>query len=157
MLTAFATFMLLKANAFPRDRPIWDGKPVVEQLWSDWRRFFKPVQLAMESKTDVSSDHPDMIGTVDVAQRYHGILPDFGHHSHGQGGNMQGIMEQLDGHFDNLAAASTNSHMALYQLAIATTEQYARITSALENLASAAPSKPSPQSTPKTTNPLSPT
>ena len=34
ILAAFAAFMLLKSNAFPRDRPVWDGKPVVEQLWS---------------------------------------------------------------------------------------------------------------------------
>ena len=28
MLSAFATFMILKANSFPRYRPVWDGKPV---------------------------------------------------------------------------------------------------------------------------------
>ena len=30
MLAAFATFVLLKDNTFWRNRPIWDGKPVVE-------------------------------------------------------------------------------------------------------------------------------
>ena len=75
----------------------------------------------MEHETAASSNHPDMFGTAAAAQRYQSILPDLGHRSHGQGGNKQDLMEHLDGHFDNLAAASTNSHMALYQLAIATT------------------------------------
>ena len=65
-------------------------------------------------------------------------------------------MEHLDGHFDNIAAASTNSHAALDQLAADTTEKYARITAALDNLAAAAHINPAPQSTPKTTSPLSP-
>ena len=97
-----------------------------------------------------------MFGTAAAAHRYHGILPDLGHRSHSQGGNAQGIMEQLDGHFDNLVAVSTNSHAALDQLASATTEQYARITAALDNLAAASPSKPAPRYTPKNTNPPPP-
>ena len=47
MLAAFATFMLLKSNTFLRDRPVWDGKPVVEQIWSEWKRFFKPLQPSL--------------------------------------------------------------------------------------------------------------
>ena len=58
-------------------------------------------------------------------------------------------MDQLDGHLENLAASSTNSHAALHQLVAATTEQYA-------NIKAATPSKPSPRSTPKNTNPISP-
>ena len=91
MLAAFATFMLLKSNSFLHNCPIWDRKPVVEQLWSEWKRFLKPLQLALERETDDSSDHHD-IGIVAVAQQYHGILPDLGHRSHGQGGNTQGLM-----------------------------------------------------------------
>ena len=33
MLAAFATYMLLKRNSFPRNRPVWDGKPVGDQRW----------------------------------------------------------------------------------------------------------------------------
>ena len=92
-----------------------------------------------------------------VAQQYHGILPDLGHRSHDQGGNTQDIMAQLDIHFDNFAVDSTNIHTSLDQLAITIMEQYVRITDALENLAATKPSNPAPISTPKATNPLSPT
>ena len=34
MLAAFATYMLLKSNYFPRNRPVWDGKAVGDQKWS---------------------------------------------------------------------------------------------------------------------------
>ena len=157
MIAAFDTFMILKANTFPRDRPIWDVKPVVEQLWSEWKRFFNPLQMVLDRKTDASSEQPDMFDTAALAQRYHSILPDLVHLSHGQGGDAQDIMDQLDGHFDNLAAASTNSHATLDQLDAATTEQYAKIKATLDNLATDAPIKPAPRSTPKNTNPLSPT
>ena len=33
MLVAFATYLLLKSNSFPRNRPVWDGKPVGDQSW----------------------------------------------------------------------------------------------------------------------------
>ena len=157
MLEAFASFMLLKANAFPRDCPVWNGNPVVDQLWSEWKRFFNPLQLALERKTAASYDHPGMFGTAAAAQQYHGILPELDHRYNKQGGNTQGLIDQLDGYFDNLAAASTNSHAAHEQIAAATKEQYARITAALDNLTAAANIKPSPRSTPNTTNPLSPT
>ena len=66
-------------------------------------------------------------------------------------------MDQLDGHFNNLVEASTNSHAALDQISSATTEQYANIKAALDNLAATVPRNPDPRSTPKNTNPLSST
>ena len=129
----------------------------MEQLWLEWKRFFKPLQLALERKTVYSFDHPNMFGTAAAAQRYHSILLYLGHRPHSQGGNTQSLMEELDGHFDNLVKASTNIHAALDQLAAATKEQCMRIMAALYNLAATAKIKPSPQSTPKTTNPLSTT
>ena len=36
MLDNFATYMLLKSNYFPRNRPIWDGKLVGDQHWDAW-------------------------------------------------------------------------------------------------------------------------
>ena len=66
-------------------------------------------------------------------------------------------MEELDGYFDNLASAATNSHAALDQLATATAEQYADIKVALDKLAAAAPNKPAPRATPRNTDPLPPT
>ena len=33
MLAAFATYRLLKRNYFPRNRPVWDDKPVGDQHW----------------------------------------------------------------------------------------------------------------------------
>ena len=156
-LASFATFMLLKANFFPCNRPVWDGKPVREQISLEWKRFFKPLQIALEHKTAASSDQPDMFGTAALAQRYHVILPDLVHISQGQGGDAQDTLEQLGSHFGNLASAATNSHAALDQLAAATTEQYENIKSALENLVAAAPNKPYPIATPRNTNPLSST
>ena len=90
-----------------------------------------------------------------MTQRYHSILPDLVHRSHRQGGNAQYILEQLDGQFNNLASATTNNPVALDQLAAATTEQYAEIKAALDNLTVAVPSNPTPRSTPRKTNPLS--
>ena len=37
MLADFATYMLLKSNSFPRNRPVWDGKPVGDQRWDAWK------------------------------------------------------------------------------------------------------------------------
>ena len=111
-ITPFATFILSKANVFLCNRPVWDVKPFMEQLCSEWNRFMKPLQLVLKRKTDASSDHPEMFGTADAAeaQRYQGILPDLIHHSQDQRGNVQGIMERLDSHFDNLTAVSNNRH-----------------------------------------------
>ena len=95
--------------------------------------------MVLERKTTASSDQPNMYGTTALANRYHGILPDLVHRSHGHGGNAQDILEQLDGHFDNLAPAATNSHALLDQTFAATTEQYAEIKAALDNLSSAEP------------------
>ena len=43
-------------------------------------------------------------------------------------------MSRFDGHFDNLAAAATNSGMALYQLTTTTTTQHPEIKSLLNAL-----------------------
>ena len=64
MLSAFAAFMLLEVISFPRDHPGCDVKQVVEQLWSEWKRFFNPLQLALERDTDASSDHPDIFAQL---------------------------------------------------------------------------------------------
>ena len=37
LLAAFATYMFLKSNSFPRNRPVWDGKPVGDQKWAAWK------------------------------------------------------------------------------------------------------------------------
>ena len=74
-LAAFATYMLLKSNSFPCNRPVWDGKPVGEQKWSAWKEFFKPHQLALERETTAAGDAPEMFGTAAAAQRLHGIVP----------------------------------------------------------------------------------
>ena len=51
-----------------------------------------------------------------------------------QGPASTDYMAQLDGHFDNLAATSTNSGATLDQLAATTTTQYAEIKSLLAAL-----------------------
>ena len=139
MLAAFATFMLLKTDSFPRNRPVWDGNPVGDQRWDAWKDFFKPLQLALERETAASGDAPDMFGTAAAAQRLHNINPGRLPAVNSHGGEAQGIMEMLDGQFDALSAASSNSNDALDQLAAATTQQYADIKAALTNLAAATP------------------
>ena len=37
MLAAFTTYMILKTNSFPRNLPVWDGKPVGDQKWAAWK------------------------------------------------------------------------------------------------------------------------
>ena len=56
MIASFVTFMLLKANSFLGNLPVWDDKPVGVKLWLEWKRFFKPLQLALDRKTDASSN-----------------------------------------------------------------------------------------------------
>ena len=137
-LAAFATYMLLKSNSFPCNRPVWDGKPVGDQRWGAWKEFFKPLHLDLESKTAAAGDAPDMFGTAAAAQQLHGIVPSLPTAS-GHGGGTQGLLELLDGQFDALVAASSTSNAALDQLAATTTQQYAEIKDALTNLSAATP------------------
>ena len=62
-----------------------------------------------------------MFGTAALAHRYYSILPDLSHCYYSQVDNSQEILEHLNGHFENLASAATNSHAALEQIAAATT------------------------------------
>ena len=75
MLAAFAMYMLLKINSFPRNRLAWDSKPVGDQHWDAWKDFFKPLQLALERETAAAGDAPDIFGNAAAAQRLHGIVP----------------------------------------------------------------------------------
>ena len=138
MLAAFATYMLLKSNSFPCYLPVWDGKPVGDQRWDAWKECFKPLQLYLKSKTADAGDALDMFGTAAASQRLHDIvtgLPNASSHK----GDAQGILEILDGQFDDLAAASSARNAVQDQLAAATTQQYSEIKAALTNLAAATP------------------
>ena len=136
MIAAFATYILLKSNSFPPNHPVWDGKPVGDQRWDAWKELFKPIQLALERKTASAVDATDIFGTAAVAQRLHGIVPGLPNTS-GHGGDTHGLLELLDGQFDALMAALSTSNAALYQLAAATTQQYAEIKAVLTNLSAA--------------------
>ena len=37
ILAYFATYMLLKTNSSPCNRPVWDGNPVGDQKWAAWK------------------------------------------------------------------------------------------------------------------------
>ena len=137
-LAAFATYMLLKSNSFPCNRPVWDGKPVGDHRWDAWKEFFKTLQLALKRKTVAAGDAPDMFRTAAAAQRLHSIMPGLPT-ANGHGGDTQGLLELLDGQFDALAAASSTSNAALDQLAAATTQQFLEIKAALTNLSAATP------------------
>ena len=93
MLAAFSTYMLLKSNSFPRNRPVWDGKPVGDQKWSAWKEFFKPLQLVLERETAAAGDAPDMFGTAAAAQRLHGMIHGVPVNCHG--GGTPGLLELL--------------------------------------------------------------
>ena len=108
MLAAFATYMLLKTNSFPRNCTVWDSKPVGDQKWAAWKEFFKPLQLALERKTAAAGDAPDMFGTAATAQRLHGIIPGVPANVHS--GDTPGLLEILDSQFDALTAASSCRH-----------------------------------------------
>ena len=141
MLAAFARYMLLTSNSFPRNRPIWGGKPVGYQSWDAWKYFFKPLQLALERETAAAGNAPDMFGTAAAAQQLHGIVHGIPTAS-GHGGDTPGLMELLDGQFDALAEASSTSNAALDHLAAATTQQYAEIKAALTNFLAATAATP---------------
>ena len=143
MITAFATYMLLKSNSFPRNRPVWDSKPVGDQCWYAWKEFFKPLQMVLKRETAAAGDAPDMFGNAAAAQRLHGIMTGLPSAS-GHGGDTQGLLELLDGQFDALAAAYSTSNAALDQLAAATTQQYAEIKDALINLLATTAATPTP-------------
>ena len=150
MLAAFATYMLLKTNYFPRNRPVWDGKPVGDQKWAAWKELFKPLQMSLKRETDAAGDAPDIFGTATVAQRLHGIIPRVP--ANGHGGNTLGLLELLDGQFDALAEASSTSNAALDHLADVTTNQYVEITAALTNLSAAMAATPSATAATPTSN-----
>ena len=117
MLTAFTTYMLLKSGSFPWDRPTWDGNPTEEQLWPAWKLFFKPLQLELEREYIVTTEKPDMFGTAALLQSYHAIVPAVPRVNTTGKIKVSSIMEQLNGHFNALASAATNSNAALDQLA----------------------------------------
>ena len=123
MLAAFVAYMLLKSNSFPRNRPVWDGKPVGDQKWAVWKKFFKPLQLALKRENAAAGDTPYIFGTAAAAQRLHGIV--LGIPANGHVGDTPGLLELLDGQFDALTAASSTSNAALDHLAAATTKEYA--------------------------------
>ena len=150
IFAAFATYMLLKSNSFPRNRPVWDGKPVGDQKWSAWKEFFKPLQLALERETAAAGDAPDMFGTAAAAQCLHSIIP--GVPSNGHGGGTPGLLELLDGQFDTLSEAPSTSNAALDHLAASTTKQYAEITAALTNLSAATDATPAASAVTPTSN-----
>ena len=140
MLTAFATYILLKSKSSPRNRPVWDGKPVGDQKWAAWKEFFKPLQLALKRKTSAAGNVPDMFVTAAAAQRLHSIVPCIP--ANGHGGETPGLLELLDGQFNVLATASSTINAALDHLAAATTKQYAEIKAALPNLSAATAATP---------------
>ena len=112
MLAAFATYMLLKRNSFPRNCPVWDGKQVGDQRWDTWKELFKPLKMALERKTAAAVNAPDMFGTAAAALQLHGIVPGLPTAS-GHRGDTQGLLKLLDGQFDALAAESSTSNAAL--------------------------------------------
>ena len=63
----------------------------------------------------------------------------------GHGGDTHGLLELLDGQFDALMAALSTSNAALYQLAAATTQQYAEIKAVLTNLSAATAATSTPR------------
>ena len=144
MLAAFATYMLPKSNSSSRNRPVWDGKPVGDQRWDAWKEFIKPLQLDLKRDTAAAGDAPDMFGTAAAAQQLHDIVPSLPT-AIGHGGNTQGFLELLDGQCYALAASSSTSNAALYQLAAATTQHYAEIKTALTNLSAATAATPTPR------------
>ena len=121
MLAAFATYMMLKNNSFPRNRPVWDGKPVGDQRWDAWKEFFKPLQMALERENAATGNTLDVFGTATAAQQLHGIVTILLNAS-GHGGDAQRILELLDGHFDAFAGASSTRNATLDQLTAATSQ-----------------------------------
>ena len=100
MLATFETYMLLKSNSLPSNRPVWDGNPVRDQKWSAWNEFFKPLQLALNRKTAAAGDAPDMFGSAAAAQRLHGMIHGVPVNHHG--GGTPGLLELLDGQLMHL-------------------------------------------------------
>ena len=150
MFAAFATYMLLKTNSFPCNHPVWNGKPVEDQIWAAWKECFKPLQMALERKTSAAVNAPNIFGTAAAEQRLHGIIPLVPANDHG--GNTPGLLELMDGQFDALAVASSTSNAALDHLAAATTKQYAEITAALKNLSTTTSATPAATATTATSN-----
>ena len=91
MLADFVTYMMLKSNSFPSNRPVWDGKPVGDQRWDDRTEFCKPLQLALERDTAAAGDAPDMFGNAAAAQQLHSIVPVLPSTS-GHGWDTQGLL-----------------------------------------------------------------
>ena len=92
----------------------------------------------MERELQASSQHGESFGSTKLARAAHGITATAPTHTNtGRGPASTDYMAQLDGNFDNLAAATTNSGAALNQLAATTRMQYAEIKSLLTALKTA--------------------
>ena len=143
LLAAFASSSLLAENSFPTDRPAWDGKPPAEQTWAAWKATFLPLHKAMERGRRAATGRADTFGSASAAILVHGTSgPSSASPSgspHLPFADVVGA-EQMDQHFDALAAAATASSTVIEQLVSATTAQYAEIKDLLQGISGDLPS-----------------
>ena len=118
-----STSALLLANLFPNDRPSWDGLVSSSQTWTAWELKFVPLHSSMERELRASYQRGESFGSANLAMAAHGVTAVMPTYT-SAGPASTDYMAQFDGHFDNLAAAATNSGTALDQLAANTTMQY---------------------------------
>ena len=137
-LAAMATSALLSENSLPNNRLSLDGLVPSSLTWTAWKLNFFPLHIAMERELWASSQSGDSFQSANLVMASHIItatLPTLP--TTGQGPSSKYYMSHFNAHFDNLAAAATNSGAALDQLAAITTTQYSEIKALLNTLKTA--------------------
>ena len=128
--------MLLKSNFFTKDRPKWDGKIPEDQTLQAWEDYFLPLHKYLERETRLATGRSEAFGSAHSAALIHNITPSttagtLGSHI---AGAPASFMDQFDGHFGALSAATTGSTVVMEALATATTMQYDRIMASMAEL-----------------------
>ena len=126
LLAAFATYLLLAANYFPKDCPEWYGKNYGDQTWDKWMVYFGPLHLALEQNTKAETRQGENSRTAAADSAIHGIttssLDGTATITSRRDPSMT-ITEKFDGHFESLESADTNRNVVPEWLIAATKTQ----------------------------------
>ena len=135
-LLAIASFFLLSAGSFPKQRPEYDGLSSSAKDWTAWESTFGTAQITVKREQRATNTRGDLLGTTNSAAAIHGIkLPSSNPYSNPASISDQASMfYHLDSHLNNIVMAATNKKAVLEQLTAnnarftaLTSDQYNRI------------------------------
>ena len=127
-LAAIATGSLLAAGRFPKQRPDCDSLPRANKMGASWKTTFRSHQLTLDSEQQATGERRGVFGSAVAAISIHSITaataklvahttPD-ALAFHGASGTSSSpasdlALQALDGHFDWMDDAATNSGLTM--------------------------------------------